>query len=175
MNRRGFLGKVLALAGAAAVAPAVTVEAATVDTAVPVSEQEQARRIVEAYWRTPEGLAEIQARARSLTSEVSPLPEFYFISDPLPPPDLYLDHPIHLEPGSVQVVYGTVAPLTFEAMATDCAARGCSLEQSILSDTEGRWANYYHRPLPDSWQDNPDDPSHLARVNEWRQSLHGEG
>lgn len=58
---------------------------------------------------------------------------------------------------------------TFEAMAADCAARGCSLERDYnvyyLAHVylHGRW---------DAYQASTDDPFHLHAVDAWRRSLH---
>ncbi len=76
-------------------------------------------------------------------------------------------------------VIAASAPLSFEAMAADCAARGCVLVQEDadmlrhdFADGHSAWSGslsyYFSEP-------EPVGPVSIARVDAWRQRLHAQG
>ena len=75
-----------------------------------------------------------------------------------------------LQGKSVGSANTALVPLTYEAMAADCAARGCSLVRYEYSD---RGLVYTHPgPMSPAYQVSRASDPHLFRVEAWRQHLH---
>jgi hypothetical protein len=154
-TRRGFLGRVATIAAAVSLAPAAKVEA------VPARPADRYVALMDEYKR---GLV---AREDVLAQ----FPELRVLDEARWPTEAEKD---------ADYARFMTAPLTFEAMQADCAARGCSLEGWLDLYWDPIQYRAVHAMAPRLDPDEPHalfsidhgTPGRLERLDAWRRGLH---